>query len=65
LESQKQTIEKEQQLSASARSEVALLSDQISRLREQLEVIKTALARAKAAEEEKDEKIPYIEVILN
>ncbi|MCA1784468.1 MAG: peptidoglycan -binding protein [Desulfobacteraceae bacterium] len=65
LEAQKQAIEKEQQLSASARSEVALLSDQISRLREQLEVIKTALAKATEAGEEKDEKIEDLGRQLN
>ncbi len=65
LESQKQAIEKEQQLSASARSEVTLLSEQISRLREQLEVITAALARAKEAGEEKDEKIEDLGRQLN
>ena len=65
LASQKQAIEKEQQLSASARAEVALLSDQISRLRDQLDVIKTALAQAKAAGEEKDEKIADLGKQLN
>jgi chemotaxis protein MotB len=65
LTSQKQAIEKEQQLSASARAEVALLSDQISRLREQLEFIRTALDRAKEAGEKKDEKIEDLGKQLN
>ena len=65
LASQKQAIEKEQQLSASARAEVALLSDQISRLRDQLDVIKTALTQAKAAGEKKDEKIADLGKQLN
>jgi len=65
LASQKQAIEKEQQLSASARAEVALLSDQISRLTDQLDIIKTALTRAKEAGEKKDEKIADLGKQLN
>jgi chemotaxis protein MotB len=65
LASQKEAIEKEQQLSASARAEVALLSDQISRLRDQLDVIKTALTRAKESGEKKDEKIADLGKQLN
>jgi chemotaxis protein MotB len=65
LASQKESIEKEQQLSASARSEVALLTDQISRLRDQLEMIKTALAQAEAASEKKDARIEDLGKQLN
>ena len=65
LASQKKAIEKEQQLSASARAEVALLSDQISRLTDQLDIIKTALTRAKEAGEKKDEKIADLGKQLN
>jgi chemotaxis protein MotB len=65
LASQKESIEKEQQLSASARAEVALLTDQISRLRDQLEVIKTALAEAEAASEKKDARIEDLGKQLN
>ncbi len=65
LASQKESIEKEQQLSASARAEVTLLTDQISRLRDQLEVIKTALAQEEAASEKKDAKIEDLGKQLN
>ncbi len=65
LASQKESIEKEQQLSASARAEVALLTDQISRLREQLEVIRTALAESEAASEKKDAEIEELGKQLN
>ncbi|MCF8092271.1 MAG: peptidoglycan -binding protein [Desulfotignum sp.] len=65
LASQKKAIEKEQQLSASARAEVAMLSEQISRLRDQLEIIKTALTQAKEAGEKKDEKIEDLGRQLN
>ncbi len=65
LASQKKSIEKEQQLSASARAEVTLLTEQISRLREQLDVIKTALAQEREAGEEKDEKIDDLGKQLN
>lgn len=65
LASQKESIEKEQQLSASARAEVALLTDQISRLRDQLDVIKTALAQEKETGEKKDEKIDDLGKQLN
>lgn len=65
LTSQEQAIEKEQQLSASARAEVALLTDQISRLRDQLEVIKTALSHAEMEGEKKDERIDDLGRQLN
>jgi chemotaxis protein MotB len=65
LASQKESIEKEQQLSVSARAEVALLTDQISRLRDQLEVIKTALTEAEAASEKKDARIEDLGKQLN
>jgi chemotaxis protein MotB len=65
LASQKESIENERQLSASARAEVALLTDQISRLRDQLEVIKTALAQAENASEKKDAKIEDLGKQLN
>jgi chemotaxis protein MotB len=65
LASQKESIEKERQLSASARAEVALLTDQISRLREQLEVIKTALAETEKKAEKKDEQIEDLGKQLN
>jgi chemotaxis protein MotB len=65
LTSQEQAIEKEQQLSASARAEVALLTDQISRLRDQLEVIQTALSQAELEGEKKDEQIDDLGRQLN
>ncbi len=65
LASQKESIEKEQQLSASARAEVALLTDQISRLSAQLEVIRTALAQAEKDAEKKDEQIEDLGKQLN
>lgn len=65
LASQKESIEKEQQLSASARAEVALLTDQISRLSEQLEVIRTALAQTEKQAEKKDEQIEDLGKQLN
>ncbi|MFU8770079.1 MAG: peptidoglycan -binding protein [Desulfotignum sp.] len=65
LASQEQAIEKEQQLSASARAEVALLTDQISRLRDQLEVIQTALSQAELEGGKKDEQIDDLGRQLN
>ncbi len=57
LASQKEAIAREQQLSATARAEVTLLSDQITRLREQLSMISSALSLADTQAQEKDEKI--------
>lgn len=65
LETQKKAIEKEKQLSASARAEVTFLSDQISRLRAQLDEISQALALAKTEAEQKDQKIDELGKKLN
>jgi chemotaxis protein MotB len=65
LASQKESIEKERQLSASARAEVALLTDQISRLREQLDLIRTALAQTEEEAEKKDAQIEDLGKQLN
>jgi chemotaxis protein MotB len=65
LASQKEGIKKERQLSASARAEVALLTDQISRLREQLDLIKNALAQTEKEAEKKDAQIEDLGKQLN
>lgn len=65
LNSQKEAISKEQQLSANARAEVALLSDQITKLRAQLKLISDALALSKTEGEKKDEKIDDLGKQLN
>lgn len=65
LESQKEAIAKEKQLSASTRAEVALLSDQITRLQEQLRMISNALSLATTEGMEKDEKIADLGKQLN
>lgn len=65
LETQKKAIDKEKQLSASARAEVTFLSDQISRLRAQLNEISQALALAKTDAEQKDQKIVELGKKLN
>lgn len=65
LESQKEAVEKEKQLSANARAEVALLSDQINRLRKQLKLISDALAAAEDAGKQKDERIADLGKQLN
>lgn len=65
LSNQKEAIEQEQQLSASARAEVALLTDQIAKLRRQLQLISDALALAKEEGKLKDEKIEDLGKQLN
>ena len=65
LESQKEAIAREKQLSASASAEVALLSDQITNLQDQLKMISDALALAKTRGQEKDEKIAELGKQLN
>ncbi|RLB90642.1 MAG: peptidoglycan -binding protein, partial [Deltaproteobacteria bacterium] len=65
LESQKQAIAQEKQLSATTRAEVALLSDQITKLQTQLKMISDALALTKAQGQEKDEKIVKLGKQLN
>jgi len=65
LESQKEAIAQEKQLSASARAEVALLSDQITKLQGQLKMISDALALVKTRGQEKDKKIAELGKQLN
>ncbi|WP_457553764.1 peptidoglycan -binding protein [Desulfobacula sp.] len=65
LESQKEAIAREKQLSASASAEVALLSDQITKLQDQLRMISNALALSKTSGQEKDEKIEQLGKQLN
>jgi len=65
LESQKEAIEKEKKLSATGRAEVALLSDQITKLKSQLTMISDALALTKVKAKEKDEKIVKLGKQLN
>jgi len=65
LESQKDAIAREKQLSASASAEVALLSDQISKLEAQLRMISGALALTRTKGQEKDEKIVELGKQLN
>jgi len=65
LESQKEAIAREKQLSASASAEVALLSDQITKLQAQLSMISNALSLTKIREQEKDEKIAELGKQLN
>ncbi len=65
LESQKEAIAQEKQLSASTRAEVALLSDQITKLQTQLKMISDALALTKARGQAKDEKIAELGKQLN
>mgnify|MGYP003997663767 FL=1 len=65
LESQKEAIAREKLLSASASAEVALLSDQITKLQAQLRMISDALALTKTKGQEKDEKIAQLGKQLN
>ena len=65
LESQKQAIAQEKQLSANTMAEVTLLSDQITRLQDQLSIISNALSLTKDREQEKDEKIADLGKQLN
>ena len=65
LESQKEAIDREKQLSASASAEVALLSDQITKLQAQLRMISDALALTKTRVQKKDEKIAELGKQLN
>jgi chemotaxis protein MotB len=65
LESQKEAVAQEKKLSASARAEVAFLSDQITKLQAQLRMISQALALTKTREHQKDEKIAELGKQLN
>jgi chemotaxis protein MotB len=65
LESQKAAIAREKQLSAGTRAEVALLSDQITKLQGQLKMISDALALTETQGREKDEKITELGKRLN
>ncbi len=65
LESQKEAIAREKQLSASASAEVSLLSDQITKLQDQLRMISDALAITKTQAQKKDEKITELGKQLN
>jgi len=65
LESQKEAISQERQLSAGARAEVALLSDQITKLQAQLKMISDALTLTKLQGRKKDEKIAELGKQLN
>jgi chemotaxis protein MotB len=65
LESQKEAIVTEKQLSANARAEVALLSDQITKLQAQLKMISDALALVTTRGQVKDKKIAELGKQLN
>ncbi len=65
LESQKEAISQEKQLSADARAEVALLSEQITKLQDQLRMISDALTLTKVQSRKKDEKIAELGKQLN
>ena len=65
VNSQKIAIDEQRQLSADARAELAFLSDQLSRLRSQLKVIRQALETATAEGEAKDERIDDLGRQLN
>lgn len=65
LESQKQATAREKELSTTARAEITLLSDQITRLREQLTTITNALALAETQAQAKDERIVDLGKKLN
>ncbi|THB79566.1 MAG: peptidoglycan -binding protein [Desulfobacteraceae bacterium] len=65
LESQKDALEMEKQLSADARAEVALLSDQITRLRSQLDVISKALDVSRNTVETQTKQIEKLGKELN
>jgi len=65
FESQKKALIQEKELSATTRSEVILLSDQITKLQAQLEMISAALALTKKQGQSKDEKIVELGKQLN
>jgi len=65
LDTQKESIDKEKQLSASARAEVTLLSKQIKGLRDQLAMISSALELTKEKVGKKEEKIAELGRQLN
>ena len=65
LKSQKKALAQEKQLSATPRSEVVLLSDQITKLQTQLKMISDALALTKERGQAKDEKIVELGKQLN
>ena len=65
LDEQKRILEKEKQLSADARAEIARLTTQINGLRSQLGMISKALALTEQAVSTKDEKIVELGKKLN
>jgi chemotaxis protein MotB len=65
LETQQEAIDREQQLTADARAEVTLLSDQIGKLQAQLQQISTALALVESQGQEKDERLAALGKQLN
>jgi len=65
LDSQREALADERQLTAAARAEVILLGDQIARLQAQLRQISNALALADSEKEKKDETIAELGKQLN
>ncbi len=65
LDSQREALAGERQLTADARAEVSLLTDQITRLQAQLRQISNALALADSEKEEQDERIAELGKQLN
>jgi chemotaxis protein MotB len=65
LDTQKEAIAREKQLSANTRAELNLLTKQINGLRDQLKMISDALALTKEKAREKDEKIAELGKKLN
>jgi len=65
VDTQKEAIDKEKQLSADTRAEVSLLTKQINSLRDQLKMISDALALTKEKARKKDEKIADLGKKLN
>lgn len=65
LSSQKAAIAQQKEIAADARAEIAFLSDQLTRLRSQLETISDALDHSLAAGQKKDKKIEDLGKQLN
>jgi chemotaxis protein MotB len=65
VDTQKEAIASEKQLSANTRAEVSLLTKQINGLRDQLKMISDALALTKEKARKKDEKITELGKKLN
>ncbi len=65
VDTQKEAIAREKQLSANTRAELNLLTKQINGLRDQLKMISDALALTKEKAREKDEKIAELGKKLN